>query len=204
MMMPGGSFKSHLDHCRKTVLEEPDSSWKSFDLAVLDRWRDDSRANTAWKTIQKAALRGDDKPLWPGDLVEWVIDQARQQKRLTEDVIPQSADLEKRVLSEAEKNWRASRTGDGELAFLAGLQSRAAHGHRADRQRVLGRQPNPRKLFIKGCRDLLIANCGQPLDEVIELLVFVATGVEARDNEVRDALKATTRSGRTLTKKNSR
>lgn len=202
--MAAQSFKSHLDHCRKLVQQEPSNAWTAFDLAVLDRWQDHDNANAAWEAIQKAAVRGGNKPLWPGDLVEWVIERAHEQKRIVGDIVPESTALENRVLSEAEKNWRRSRKGDGDLALLAGLQSRAALEHRANRQRVLGRQPNPRKLLIRACRDLLIMNCGQPLDEVIEMLVFVATGVEPKDNEVRDALKATTRRGRTPEAKNSR
>jgi hypothetical protein len=122
------TFKAQLAECRKIVAEEPDDGWRDFTLQLLDRWRRDARANTTWETIEKTSMRGEQKPLWPGDLVEWVIDRAREQKRLVEEVVPQSAHREKRVLSEAEKNWRASRKGDGDLALLAGLQSRAALG----------------------------------------------------------------------------
>jgi hypothetical protein len=190
------SFKSRLDDFKKIVAAENDDGWKAFDLAVLDRWQEHAFVNDGWTAIQKAATRDGERPLWPGDLVEWVIDRAREQKRLVEDVVPKSAALERKVILESEKNWREARKGNGDLALLAGVRSRAAQQHKVERLRVLGRQPNPRKMFILSCRQFLLINCGQPLDAVVEMLLFVVSGIGAKDNEVRDALKASTREGR--------
>jgi hypothetical protein len=89
------------------------------------------------------------------------------------------------VVSIAEREWRKTRNAVG--GESAGRKRDLALGHRTNRVRILGRQPNPRKRFIKLCRDLFLANCGQPLDAVIEMLVYIVSGHEAKDNEVRDA-----------------
>jgi hypothetical protein len=67
--------------------------------------------------------------------------------------------------------------------------------------RVLGRQPNARKYLIQQCRQLFLQNCKQPLDLVTEMLVYAVTGIETGPNEVRDALKPTTRTGRDTRRK---
>jgi hypothetical protein len=194
-------FKAFLDKCQNTTLAEPDHEWKTFDLGIIGRWQDHAFADGAWEMIEKAATRDGRKPLWPGDLVEWIIEQARIQKRLVEEVVPKSSEIERKVISAAEKDWRTSRDGIG--GAWAGTRRDFAQQHRANRIRILGRQPNPRKRFIRLCRELFIANCGQPLDEVIEMLVYVVSGHETKDNEVRDALKASTRAGRTPKLRNS-
>jgi hypothetical protein len=200
--MAAFSFTVFLDQCKDRVEAEPDHDWKAHDLTVLNRWREHAFANGAWDLIHKAATQSGGGGLWPGDFVEFVLTQARVQKRLVEEVVPQSAHFERKRIAEAEKEWRASRNGIG--ATAAGIKRDAAIQHRFDRIRVLGRQSNPRKRLILLCRELFIANCGQPLDEVTEMLVFVIFGSEAGGNEVRDALKASTRSGRTPKTKNSR
>ena len=195
-------FKMILTELRKQVLAEPDHEWKTFDLAVIDRWQEHGFADAAWQAIEKASLRASNKSLEPGGLVEWIIDQARLHKRLVDEVIPRSEELEKRAIAAAEKQWRATRGSAG--GICAGAKRDLALHHRQNRIAVLGRQPNPRKKFILLCRELFLANCGQPLDDVTEMLVFVVFGTAAGDNEVRDALKPSTRHGRTPGNKNSR
>lgn len=89
-------FKMILTELRKQVLAEPDHEWKTFDLAVIDRWQEHGFADAAWQAIEKASLRASNKSLEPGGLVEWIIDQARLHKRLVDEVIPRSEELEKK------------------------------------------------------------------------------------------------------------
>jgi hypothetical protein len=193
------SFQGVLTDCRKRILAEPDGEWKTFELTVIDRWQRHAFANDAWETIDTAARRDSNKALWPGDLVEWVLDQARLFQRITDEIIPKSEVIEKKVIAAAEREWRATRASLG--ATSAGMKRDLAHEHRGNRIRVLGRQPNPRKRFILLCRDLFLMNCDQPLDSVTEMLVFVVFGSEPGNNEVRDALKPTTRRGRDTQRK---
>lgn len=190
-MIPFGAV---LDHCRKTVLSEPDNEWKSFDLKIIDRWRKHHEVERAWETINRAVTRDGAASLPAEDFVAWVLEQARLQQRLADDVIPNSPDLEKKMIAAAEREWRASRNGIG--AAAAGAKRDLAQLHRADRIRILGRQPNPRKRFILLCRDLFMTNCGQPLDQVTETLFELVFDEEPKPNEVRDALKATKRAAR--------
>ncbi|MGY8660939.1 hypothetical protein Q3C01_01055 [Bradyrhizobium sp. UFLA05-109] len=196
------SFTMVLANCRQQVSAEAQHEWKSFDLAVVDRWREHAFVDGAWQAIERASSRVSDKALEPTGLIEWVLEQARLQKRLVDEVIPLSGPLEKRAIAAAEKEWRATRGKRGGIS--AGAKRDLALHHRENRIRLLGRQPNPRKRFILLCREMFIANCGQPLDDVTEMLVFVVFGVAAGSNEVRDALKPSTRLGRTPKPKNSR
>jgi hypothetical protein len=119
-------------------------------------------------------------------------------------VIPQSANLETRAIAAAEKEWRGRRRqGNTNLAWTAAAKDTMARQLRADRTRVLGRQPKqaPQKRFIKLCREMFINNCGQPLEQVIEILASVVVGHELKPNAVRDALKPTTRKGRDTRRK---
>lgn len=189
------SFVDILDQCRQILLQEPDTDWKSFDLDLINRWRNHHNAERAWALIDEAAIKSGGASLEAGEFVEWTISQARLQKRLSDEIIPQSDSLEKKAVATSEREWRASRNGIG--AAAAGRKRDLAHLHRENRMRVLGRQPNPRKRFILLCRELFIANCGQPLDQVTETLYEVVFGEEPKPTEIRDALKSTTRAGRT-------
>jgi hypothetical protein len=193
------TFKAQLAECRKIVAEEPDDGWRDFTLKVLDDWRDEPDVEKAWDTISRAATSGGREPLSPFPLIEWVIEQAIVHKRLTDEVIPESASLENRSITAAEKDWRAVRqSGNTDLAWAAAAKTTIARQHRADRIRVLGRQPKmaPQKRFIKLCREMFIENCGQPLEQVSEMLTSVVVGHDLKKNAIRDALKSTTRKGR--------
>lgn len=188
-----GTFKTQLAECRTFAAAAPDDGWRDFTLEVLDRWQEEPDVDKAWETVLKAAISGGRQPLPPLPLIEWVIDQAIVYKRLCDDVVPKSEHFENRAIAAAEKEWRHGT----DLRRAASLKERAQQ-HRADRIRVLGRQPKlaPQKRFIKLCREMLISNCGQPLDQVIEMLTSIVVGHELKPNAVRDALKASTREGR--------
>lgn len=201
-MLANITFKHVIDHCRAQVLAEPESKIQQFELTVLDRWKNHIDVNDAWERIRKAATKDGKQPLSAEDFVAWVLEEAKAYDRIVKDVIPQSPALERRVIAKAEREWRASRNATG--ATSAGFKRDLAIEHRSARLRILGRQQNARKHFIRKCHELFVANCSQPLDQVTEVLVFVVFGNAAGDNEVRDALKASTRSGRTPKSKNSR
>jgi hypothetical protein len=191
------SFKSVLADCRRIVEGEKDDRWRDFTLEVLDRWIDEPDADKAWNTILKSAKTGGRLPLSPFPLIEWVIDQAIEQKRLRDEIIPRSKQLEERAISLGQRSWRAGlREENAELIDAAHKKATFALQYRQRRVRVLGRQPNPHKIFIKSCREMFIANCGQPLEPVVELLTSVVMGRPLKPNAVRDALKLTTRKGR--------
>jgi hypothetical protein len=183
-------------------LAEPDSATRQLELTVLDRWKTHDDVNRAWERIRQAATKGGKQPLSAEDFIAWVLEQAKINRRIVDDVIPESPDLERKMIANAEREWRKTRTGLG--ATAAGIKRDRAHQLRLDRTRILGRQPNPRKRFIRLCYELFTANCGQPLDQVTELLLLVVFGTPAGDNEVRDALKASTRDGRAQGSKNRR
>jgi hypothetical protein len=194
-MLANVTFKHVIDHCRAQVLAEPDSKIRQLELTVLDRWKKHGDINGAWERIEKAAIKDGKKSLPAEDFIAWVLDQARVYNSIVvEEVIPQSPALERRAIAWAEREWRKTRNAVG--AESAGRIRDLALRHRANRVRILGRQPNPRKVFINLCRDLFLENCGQSLDAVIETLVYVVFGREPKNNEVRDALKPTTRKGR--------
>jgi hypothetical protein len=197
--MPVVTFKTQLAECRKIAAEEPDDGWRDFTLQVIDRWRDEPDVDKAWQTIMRAATSGGRKPLSPLPLIEWVIEQAIVHRRLCDDVIAESERLENRVIAAAEKDWLAGRQpGNTDMSWAAAAKREIAQQHRADRMRVLGRQPKlaPQKRFIKLCREMFVSTCGQPLERVVEMLASVVVGHELKPNAVRDALKSTTRKGR--------
>jgi hypothetical protein len=196
--MTAVTFKAQLAECKAFVAKEPDDGWQSFTLELLDRWQEEPDVNKAWEAILKAATSDGLKPLSPLPLIEWVIEQAIIYKRLSDDVIPKSENLENRAIAAAEKEWRHGT----DFAWAAASKERARQ-NRANRIRVLGRQPKlaPQKRFIKLCREMLINNCGQPLEQVNEMLTSVVVGHELKPNAVRDALKATTRKGRDTKRK---
>jgi hypothetical protein len=187
------TFKSRLAECQAFTAKEPDDGWRSLILEVLNRWQEEPDAEKAWEMILKAATSEGREPLSPTPLIEWVIEQAILYKRLSDDVIPKSEHLENRAIAAAEKEWRHGT----DLAWAA-ASKKDARQHRADRIRVLGRQPKlaPQKRFIKLCREMLMSNCGQPLELVNEMLTSVVVGHELKPNAVRGALKATTRKER--------
>jgi hypothetical protein len=184
---------------------EEDDGWKALTIRVLDDWRDHGAVEDNWKTIQNAVTQraapeekaliatGRREPLSPLPLIDWVIDQAIVYKRLCDDVIPKSENLENRAIAAAEKEWRHGT----DLSRAAGLKE-TARQNRAYRVRLLGRQPKmaPQKRFIRLCREMLMNTCGQPLDQVNEMLTSVVVGHALNANAIRDALKATTRKGR--------
>ncbi|MDH2400792.1 hypothetical protein QCM77_12685 [Bradyrhizobium sp. SSUT18] len=196
MRAPTPSFRDQLSHVRRQVASEEQTEKRVFELAVIDRWSEHAAANEAWEAIDRAATSDGSPYLEPVDLIAWVLEKGWEHHRLVTEIVPQSKALEDRAVSQAEKNWRTARNGDPNFGILAGIQNKLARNQAAMRLRVLGRQPNPRKLFILACRELFIANCGQPLDQVTEILLFAVSGAEPKTNEVRDALKASTRAGR--------
>jgi hypothetical protein len=201
MRAPSATFRDQLAHVRRQVANEPDTQRRNFELTIIDRWSKHPAANEAWVAINRAATSDGRPPLEPVDFVAWVLQKGWEHYRLTTDVVPKSKAREEHVISQAEKNWRIAREGDADLGVVAGIQNKLARVHGATRLRVLGRQPNPRKLFIQSCRELFIANCDQPLDQITELFLFVVSGIEAKANEVRDAVKLSTRAGRHSGKK---
>jgi hypothetical protein len=201
MRAPSPTFCDQLAHVRRQVANEPDTPRRNFEISIIDRWSKHLSANEAWNTIDQAATSDGNHSLEPVEFVAWVLQKGWEHHRLANDVIPKSKALEERVISEAERNWRAARQRDFDLGFVAGIQNKLARDYRTKRLRVLGRQPNDRKIFIQACRKLFITNFAKPLDQVTELLVFVVFGTEAKANEVRDALKPSTRAGRRPRKK---
>jgi hypothetical protein len=135
--MTAVTFKAHLAECRQIVEQEPDDGWRDFTLTVLDRWRDEPDVNKAWDAILRAATSGGAEPLSPFPLIEWVLEQAKVYNRLSDEVIPQSANLETRAIAAAEKEWRGRRRqGNTNLAWTAAAKDTMARQLRADRTRV--------------------------------------------------------------------
>ncbi|MEO6842212.1 MAG: hypothetical protein ABI192_15790 [Bradyrhizobium sp.] len=188
-----GVFKAKLAECRSFAASEPDDGWRDLVLAVLDRWQAEPDVDKAWDTILRAATSGGREALSPIPLIEWAIDQAILYKRLCNEVVPKSDNLEKRAISAAEKEWK-----HGTNLEWAAATKKSAQQHRSDRIRILGRQPRlaPQKRLINLCREMLVEKCGQPLDQVNELLTSVIVGQEIKPNAIRDALKPSTRAGR--------
>jgi hypothetical protein len=202
------SFKTALTDCRKIVETEPDDGWKDFTLRVLDDWREHGAVESNWHAIETAAMRDGQNGLSPFPLIEWVINQAVGQKKAVvekntckqgkkEIVATKFELLEERALSSAEKDLRESRDPKYSGQVIEGAVKRVlAHKLRSDRLQILGRKPNPRRLFIADCRQMFIDTCGQPLDNVAQMLVEVISEREPPKNAVRNALKPTTKAAR--------
>jgi hypothetical protein len=205
------AFGTALAGCRKIVESEADDGWKAFTLATIDNWID-LRFETEWEAIEKAATSGGRKPLSPYPLIEWVIDEAIKQKKVRDRFVSkttrrgkkfvkivESKLLEDQALSSAEKDWRAARDPKRwDLNESAVAKRHFAQKLRTDRQRILGRKPNPERLFIAACRQMFIDTCGQPLDDVTKVLTNVVTGKEVKVKEFRSALKPTTKAARDI------
>jgi hypothetical protein len=202
------AFGTALADCRKIVEAETDDGWKAFTLATIDLWID-RRFETEWELIDKAATAGGQKPVSPHVLIEWVLNQAVIQKKARDRFVPKeterrkktvivvdSKNLEDQALVSAEKDWRAARDPKrSDLNKSAITKRQLAHKLRADRQRILGRKPNPERLFITACRQMFLDTCGQPLDKVTESLAYVVTG---KEQDIRSALKPTTKAARDI------
>lgn len=98
------SFVDILDQCRQILLQEPDTDWKSFDLDLINRWRNHHNAERAWALIDEAAIKSGGASLEAGEFVEWTISQARLQSACLTKSFPSPTASKKKLSRHRKEN----------------------------------------------------------------------------------------------------
>jgi hypothetical protein len=141
-----------------------------------------------WLSIEEASAANGTEPLPAAAFIAWIVHLRIQAERLTA-VIEEWPDLQQKLLSQAERDWRADRIID------ASFKKAAAIGFGADKDRILGRKQTaaPQKRFKTMCSEAFNINCGKPLDSVVASLTEIAFDTEVTIDSVRGVRKPTRR-----------
>ena len=188
-------FKNELAAYRNAIAQGPDHHRRLI-LQILDRWHEFSTAESMWQTIENASIANDTMPVPAKAFVAWIIKSRLEADRQSR-VVREWPDLEAKLRSQAERDWREDR------AFEAGLKKSAATAFGVEKAQLLGRKQKdaPRKRFMALCGEAFATNCGKPSDAVVAALTEIAFGAEVTLDSVRGARKPTRQQDRDIRRK---
>jgi len=181
------SFSSEIAARRQKLL-----SRTAIALQILDRWESDVETEAIWNVVRSKVPAE-----YPAE--EFILDVLASGVRAIElDGI-----VHELPTTEAKTVFRQKRLLKGKHYQQAAYEMKLLADSRDLRKRLLSREKKTagRKYFMKLWRDKFRSLCKKPLDEVVAFLTHVVFDIEVSTEAVRGSSRATTRKGRTTTRK---
>ena len=189
MRAPAPSFKRELAACRQRLESElKDRTKLAFARKVLDRWARQDAIEDIWATVH-SKLRVEYSA---EDFILDVLASGHQAKKCKSIVYELDSLRGLKVLDHNKRFIKQKRYSD------AALEMKLFAELREERRRLLSREKKTaaRTYFMGGWRGKFIALCGQPLNDIVADLTYIALGDAVATEQVRATQKRTTRRGR--------
>jgi hypothetical protein len=190
MRAPDQSFKKAIAAYRnKWVANNPDEVIPETVRKLLKRWEDHQSAEEIWTTLKEKLPP--EAMLTAEEFIYLVIERRMlmsEFKRFLREEPSVIATVDARAKQHLEIGAYSQVVRENELR----------RQYQGLRDKLVSRNAKtaPRKLFVTGWSNKFMELCGQPLDEIVAVLTYIAFDVEISGDAVRGMRKATTRRDR--------
>jgi hypothetical protein len=190
MPAPEQSFKSEIAaYRRKWVANSPGEEIPEIVRKLLARWEKHPTTEKIWTELKEKLPP--EAMLTAEEFIYLVI----QRRVLMAEVKRENRE---RPTVMAEADARAKQQLQAGEYFQLVRENELRRQYQGIRDKLISRNARtaPRKLFENGWSEKFIELCGQPLDEVVAVLTYVAFGVERTPDMIRGMRKPTTKRDR--------